>query len=248
MVPVAGLAFGTSLDAPGPSSARPVSVVDALRRQAIRRSGVDVEMDLGNDEETSDDEVDAWEGTADEAGKNIVTWLRRKAGKATNYTVAVCRDKIYVTKVNGVTAATKLMGELKEHIEENGIEQSFNIYLCQRYQPSQPSNHAEMCVVAALGRSKLSSVTFFECTSPCCDYCAAFLAHYNVPNTSPGGKPASQAGWLHPFERLAFGTQLGDHATQVQELKDYLDDDETELVIGKTVSTSPQKNQYDHWL
>jgi hypothetical protein len=245
-VPIAGLALGTALDGPeqrGGPAARPGSVVEALRRQAIRRSTKDVEMDLGNDSEDESDE----EVTAEEAAQDIVVWLRAKAGKATNYTVAVCRDKIYISKVNGVTAVAKLMRELKVYIQAQGIDKLYDIYLCQKYNTSQPSNHAEMCVVAAIGRSKLRSITFFECTAASCDYCDAFLAHYKVPNTSPENDPASQAGWTHPFDRVAWGTQLGDHKAQVKELGEYLDDPDVDLTIGRVIGTKPA-GRCDHWL
>jgi len=148
-----------------------------------------------------------------------------------------------------VTAATALMWDLRDRIEERGIDQTFRIYLCQKYAPGQPSNHAEMCLVGAVGAANLNNITFFECTSPSCDYCDTFLDHYNVPNTSPDGEPASQAGWVHPFARVAFGTQLGDHATQVQELAAYLDDTDTaELVVGRTITTAPRQGRFTHWL
>jgi len=254
-VPIAGLALGTSLDEPGQlggPAARPGSVVEALRRQAIRgqtirRSGTETTMDLSEDEEElSEEELEPWEGTVDEAGDDIVKWLRKNAGKATNYTVAVCSGHIYLTKVNGVTPAAKLMGQLREHIQDNGIDQVCNIYLCQKYNTSQPSNHAEMCVVAAIGAANIGNITFFECTAASCDYCGAFLAHYDVPNTSPANDPASQAGWTHPFQSLFWGTQLGGHKAQVDELKAYLDHG-TAPRIGRVIGTAPA-GRYVLWL
>lgn len=244
-VPIAGLAVGHSPDGCerlGGPVARPGSVVDALRRQAIRRSGTDAVMDLGSDSEDESEDM-----TAEEAGKDIVVWLRGKAGKATNYTVAVCRDKIYISKVNGVTAATKLMRDLKVYLEAEGIDKLYDIFLCQKYNASQPSNHAEMCVVAAIGKSKVPSITFFECTAASCSYCDAFLAHYKVPNTSPANDPASQAGWTHPFDKVAWGTQLGDHAAQVKELEGYLADPDVDLTIGRAIGTKPAGRSV-HWL
>ncbi len=261
-LPIAGLALPGPLAVPGPlgpariAAAGPISVVDALRRQAIRRSSMAVTMDLGNDhdsemeeEEEEDEEREqaSWEGTAEEAGQNVVAWLRKKAGGGTNYTVAVYNDDIYITKVGGVTKATKLIKELKTHIETEGIENGRDIYLCQTYNSSQPSNHAEMCVLAAIGEANLGSITFLECTSPSCDYCAATLTHYGVPNTSPDGEPASQAGWTHPFQKVAFGTQLGDHRTQVAELKAYLADTGAKLTVGKTIGTPPS-GRCEKWL
>jgi len=257
-VPIAGLAFGSSLDGPGQlggPAVRPGSVVEALRRQAIRgqtirRSGTEVTMDLSEDEpeqsEEELEELEPWEGTVDEAGDDIVKWLRKNAGKATNYTVAVCSGHIYLTKVNGVTPAAKLMGQLREHIQDNGIDQVCNIYLCQKYNTSQPSNHAEMCVLAAIGSASVGNITFFECTAASCDYCDAVLEHYDVPNTSPANDPKSQAGWTHPFQPLAWGTQLGAHKTQVDELKAYLDKG-TAPTIGRVIGTVPA-GRYDLWL
>jgi hypothetical protein len=245
-VPIAGLAFASSLDGYerlGGPVARPGSVVEALRRQAIRRSTRDVVMDLGSDSEDESDE----EMTAEEAANDIVVWLRAKAGKGTNYTVAVCDDEIYISKVNGVTATTKMMQDLKVYIEAEGIGDLFNIYLCRTYNTSQPSNHAEMCVVAAIGKAKFRSITFLECTAASCDYCAAFLAHYKVPNSSPENDPASQAGWTHPFAPVAWGTQLGDHNAQVDELKAYLKDPDTDLEIGMKITTKPAGRR-DHWI
>jgi hypothetical protein len=248
-VPVVGLVFGTPQhDQLGGPIARPGSVVEALRRQAIRRSGTDTAMDLGEEstEDDSEEEPEAWTGTVDEAGADIVGWLRDEAGNATNYTVAVCGTDIYITKVNGVTAGTALMGELEDHIKENGIDQVYNIYLCQKYNTSQPSNHAEMCAIAAIGLANIGNITFFECTAASCDYCDAFLAHYNVPNTSPENDPASQAGWTHPFQALAWGTQLGGHAAQVAELTAYLDHG-TAPRIGRVITTAPA-GRCTHWL
>lgn len=212
-------------------------------------------MDLDSDhdddseieEEAEEGEQASWEGTAEEAGKNVVGWLRKKAGGGTNYTVAVCNDDLYITKVGGVTKATKLIKELKTHIETEGIEDGRDIYLCQTYNSGQPSNHAEMCVLAAIGEANLGNITFLECTSPSCDYCAATLTHYGVPNTSPDDEPASQAGWTHPFQKVAFGTQLGDHRTQVAELKAYLADTGAKLTIGKTIGTAPS-GRCEKWL
>lgn len=229
-VPVAGLVFGTALDGPGRLSGpigRPGSVVEALRRQSIRaqvirRSSTAVVMNLDQSTEDETEIPAAWEGTAKAAGQSIVGWLREEARNDSNYTVAVCNGLIYISKVGGVTADTELMGGLREHIKESGIDQRFQIYLCKSYVPSQASNHAEMCVVAALGPANLNNFTFFECTSPSCAYCAVFLGHYGVPNDSPAGDPASQTGWIHPFRPVAFGTQLGPEAPQVQELKSYL--------------------------
>ncbi|MDQ1740314.1 MAG: hypothetical protein QOE53_1966 [Pseudonocardiales bacterium] len=246
-LPIAGLALGqpVSLGTGLPSVAEPLPVIDALRRQVIRRSSETITMDLGSEDD--DDEVAAYEGTAEEAAAHLVSWLRGEAGDATNYTVAVHDDDIYISKVNGVTSATALMIELKAEIEEHGIEQSFNIYLCQKFNTSAPSNHAEMCVLAAIGEANVGEITFLECTAPSCDFCAATLTHYGVPNTSPDGEPASQQGWVHPFVRLSFGTQLGDHQTQVTELTDYLADPTTTLVLGRTTGTVPS-GRSTHWL
>jgi hypothetical protein len=244
-VPISGLVFGAAPDGYeqlGGPVGRPGSVVEALRRQAIRRSAKDIVMDLGNDSEDESDE----EVTAEEAAKDIVGWLRGEAGKATNYTVAVCRDEIYISKVNGVTSTTKLMRDLKVYIEKQGFGQLYDIYLCQKYNTSQPSNHAEMCVVAAIGKSRLRRITFLECTAASCDYCATFLAHYKVPNSSPEYDPASQAGWTHPFAPIAWGTQLGDHKAQVDELEAYLKDPDTELEIGRVIGTNPE-GRCDKW-
>lgn len=252
--PIAGLALPGPLALHRSAGARPTSVVGALRRQAIRRSGKAAVMELGSDhddsemeEEEEEEEAPSWEGTAAEAGKNLVGWLRAKAGDGTNYTVAVCSDDIYITKVNGVTGTTKLIQELATHIESEGIQDGRDIYLCQKYNSSQPSNHAEMCVLAAIGEANLASITFFECTSPSCDYCAETLAHYKVLNTSPEGAPASQMGWTHPFQPIVFGTQLGGHSAQVAELKNYLKDPQTRLTIGRATSTAP-KGRSTKWL
>lgn len=251
-LPVAGLALavqpgwlgtGMSVDA------EPLPIVDALRRQVIRRSSETVTMDLSSEEEESeeDDDDSAFDGTAEEAAASVVSWLRDQAGDATNYTVAVYDDDLYISKVNGVTSATALMGELKTEIEEQGIDQSFDVYLCQKFNTSAPSNHAEMCVLAAIGAANVGQITFLECTAPSCDFCAATLTHYGVPNTSPDGEPASQQGWVHPFVRLSFGTQLGDHRTQVTELTSYLADPTTTLVLGRTSGTAP-RGRKTKWL
>jgi hypothetical protein len=237
-VPVTGLALGVppGLPSTGPV-AEPLPVVDALRRQVIRRSGVDAAMDLGSD---SEDEVAAFEGTAKKAAAILVRWLRRKAGDATNYTVAVYDDDLFIAKVNGVTSATDLMGDLEVEIKKHGIEQTYNIYLCQKFNTAAPSNHAEMCVLAAIGEANADEITFLECTAPSCDFCDAVLRRYGVPNSSPDGEPASQQGWVHPFTKLSFGTQLGDHKTQVAELEAYLEDPTTELAVGRTTGKEPE--------
>lgn len=258
-LPVPGLVLGSE---PGshtaiPSVDEPLPVVDALRRQVIRRSSTDVTMNLDSDndsgsgseavDEEFDEEVAAFDGTAEEAAAIVVKWLRGEAGDATNYTVAVYDDDLYISKVNGVTSATALIGELRTEIEDNGINQSFNVYLCQKFNTSAPSNHAEMCVLAAIGQANVGQITFLECTAPSCDFCAAVLAHYGVPNSSPDGEPASQQGWVHPFTTLSFGTQLGSHKTQVRELRAYLQDPATGLVLGRTTGKAP-KGRKTKWL
>lgn len=248
-VPIAGLALGAEPGSYGigiPLAAEPMPVVDALRRQVIRRSSSSDSMDLGSDDE-QDDEVSAFDGTAEEAAAVLVRWLRGKAGDATNYTVAVFDDDIYISKVNGVTSATALMGELETVIVERGIEQGRDIYLCQKFNTAAPSNHAEMCVLAAVGEANADEISFLECTAPSCDFCAATLARYGVPNSSPGGEAASQQGWVHPFEPLGFGTQLGDHKAQVRELKAYLDDPMTAIVLGRMGGTAPS-GRMTKWL
>lgn len=262
-LPVAGLVYGASPDGQLDSPvATPGSVVEALRRQAIRRSSKAAAMVLDSDEESehsehseseqseqSDEEPDPWAGTAEEAADDIVIWLRRRAQGDTNYTVAVCNGHIYISKVNGLTVRTDLMDDLQGHIEAEGIDQSFRLYLCKKYAPSQPSNHAEMCVVAALGPANLNNITFFECISPSCDYCDTFLSHYGVQNTSPGGEPASQKGWTHPFQPIAFGTQLGDHATQVAELENYLADPaNTVFRVGRRYTFRTKQGECKRWL
>jgi hypothetical protein len=139
------------------------------------------------------------------------------------------------------------MGQLKTEIQDNGIDKSFNVYLCQKFNTAAPSNHAEMCVLAAVGEADVGDITFLECTAPSCDFCAAVLTHYGVPNTSPDGEAASQQGWVHPFQTLSFGTQLGDHAAQVTELTNYLADDTTPIVLGRTTGTAPS-GRMTHWL
>lgn len=236
-VPVAGLALGSRPDPADPSVSEPLPVVDALRRQVIRRSSGEVTMDLGG--EDPDDEILPFGGSAEDAAAGLVHWLRGKAGDATNYTVAVYDHNLYISKVNGVTSATALMGELKGEIQTNGIDLSFDVYLCQKFNTGAPSNHAEMCVLAAIGEANAGTITFMECTAPSCDFCAAVLGHYGVPNTSPDGVPASQQGWVHPFQTLSFGTQLGAHGAQVTELTNYLADPETAIVLGRTTGKAP---------
>jgi hypothetical protein len=260
-VPVAGLVFGASLDGPGQLGgpiARPGSVVEALRRQSIRgqtirRSSGGVVMNL-EDESTSDDpertieEPAAWAGNANQAGQNIVGWLRREAKKAANYTVAVWDDDIYISKVNGVTSKTRLMQRLKKHIEDNGINQVCAVYLCKKFSKDLPSNHAEMCVAAAIGEDNLPQTSFLECTAASCDYCRVFLAHYNAPNSSPASDAASQEGWIHPFQRLAWGTQLGGaHDAHVRDLADHLKHPATKPKLGMDVGPAPQAD-YEKWL
>jgi hypothetical protein len=103
-----------------------------------------------------------------------------------------------------------------------------------------------MCVLAAIGSANLGNITFFECTAASCDYCDAVLEHYDVPNTSPANDPKSQAGWTHPFQALAWGTQLGAHKAQVDELQAYLDHG-TAPTIGRVIGTAPA-GRYDLWL
>ena len=66
---IAGLALPGPLNsrhvAKASAAARPISVVDALRRQAIRRSSMAVTMDLGSDhDDDSEIEEEAAEGQA----------------------------------------------------------------------------------------------------------------------------------------------------------------------------------------
>jgi len=260
---IAGLALPGPLHsghlATASAAAPPISVVDALRRQAIRRSSAAASMNLGNDhdddsemeeeEQKQEEEEEAsWEGTAEKAGEMLVRWLGEKAGGGTNYTVAVCSGDIYIGKVSGVTKKAALMEELKTYITEKGIEVKWNILLCKSFNTSLGSNHAEMCVLAAIGEKELGKITFFKCTSKSCVYCAETLRHYRVTNSSPVGEAATQVGWAHPFKPIAFGSQMGgDKAAQVAELRAYHADTGAKLTIGKTIGTAPS-GRCEKWL
>lgn len=259
---IAGLALPGPLHsghlATASAAAPSISVVDALRRQAIRRSSAAASMNLGNDHDHDEDhdddsemeeeEDDGWDG--DDAGRDLVRWLGKKAGSGTNYTVAVCSGDIYISKVGGVTKEDGVIKQLEPYIKEQGIERGRDIFLCRRFS-KLPSNHAEMCVLAAIGAKKLANITYFACTSPSCDYCAETLKHYGVSNSSrTDEEPASQTGWAHPFKAAAFGTQLGGtHAELVEELKAYLANDKVKLKYGKSNTTDkPSSGQCDEWL
>jgi len=212
--------------------------------RAIRRSSQSVDIDMGSEEEMEEqedqeeEEAEDWGRTAEEVAENIVVWLRENddGEQSSNYTVAVLNSQtIYISKVNGVTAQSQLIKDLgeqvvenAEHLEEDGI----SLRLCQRYNTAVGSNHAEMCVLAAIGLANIDQITFFECTEASCDYCRAFTDHYNIINSSPDNDTSSQSAWAHPFAPWSFGTQIEDnHDNQVAQLR---------TLLGGTPPSRPQ--------
>lgn len=217
----------------------PLRYLVSLPAMSIRRSSIDQDMDLDDDydeeheqdhDEDVEDDEPAWGTEADDIAQNIVVWLRAndKGAQSSNYTVAVAGNTIYIAKVNGVTAKTALIGRLGAAIvqntgdlEDDGVE----LRLCQRFNTAVGSNHAEMCVLAAIGEANIGNISYFACTEASCDYCAAVCTHYDIDNQSPKRDPKSQQGWTHPFLPWSFGTQNDNsHANQVKELTDLLDD------------------------
>jgi len=175
------------------------------------------------------------------AAAKIINWLIDNGyGGDSNYTVGVTQsDNLIIAKVNGVGAGDKAIRALKPVVEEEGWHKDRFIYLAKKFDTSVGSNHAEMCILAAM-RGKL---TYMLCTNDNCDFCSAALVTYGVPSGNPGGGK-SQQGWSHPFYPLRYGTQISQVVTvqkQAQELARLsADPKESDVKIGSWGVTAPR--------
>jgi hypothetical protein len=181
------------------------------------------------------------------AADGIIQWLNSNGyGGDSNFTVGVTvNGNLILSKVNGITAEAKAMKELKPVIEEEGWHVDRYIYLAQKFNTAVGSNHAEMCILAAIGRGNL---TYMKCTNPNCDFCAAALKTYNVPSGNSGGGK-SQQGWTHPFYPIFYGTQIGGVKAQVTELKGLGQDPEKKQIkLGTWGVSLPSGGKYTQWI
>lgn len=157
--------------------------------------------------------------TGQQAADAIVNWLNAQGlGGASNYTVGVMTGtgNLVLGKPNGLAKAPKSkdMLALQKQIVAAGWNVGRSIYTAQKFTGDGASNHSEMCVIAAAGAGNLS---YIICTASNCPFCAAQIAHHNIPNGNAGlGK--DQMAWVHPTEPIAYGQSSGKLAAQLAEL------------------------------
>ena len=153
----------------------------------------------------------------------ILQYLKNNMPLDSNYCVAALQyGDLIISKVNGVTAATSAINGLQEMILEQGLHENRDIYLAQKYNTEMPSNHSEMCILAAARMLKMK-VLSMGCTGPNCPYCAAMLSHEGVPSANEIAT-RQQIGWAHPWENLFWGSSVNNQKVNVQvaDLKRYL--------------------------
>ncbi|WP_049557366.1 hypothetical protein [Nonomuraea sp. SBT364] len=158
---------------------------------------------------------------------SLVEWIAgKKFGTTTNYTLAIVGDDLWFTKSNGLGGVTgEGPGAIVDEIESRGLNTDRLVCVAGAF-CDNVSNHAEMCILAAVGEEKLSSIKYLKCCAPVCDFCKVVLDHYKIDYSfrpaQRGGDTvtdaASQQGWRHPFLPIGFGTQSGDTAKQLQVL------------------------------
>ncbi|TQS27016.1 hypothetical protein [Microbispora sp. KK1-11] len=185
--------------------------------------------------------------TATEVAKTLVGWIRDQTWSGVNnYTVAVYRDNdLIISRVKGIPGLeSQGAQEIVRYIQAQRMNLGRAIYFATAFTSGDgaASNHAEMCILAAVGAGNLSDITFMLCSAANCKYCKMLLAKFKINNgnaTGPDGK--SQQGWYHPFVPLRFGTQMGTEADQLKELQKFLNGEIT-LKDTKTgqVAQSPK--------
>ncbi|MFF5209690.1 hypothetical protein [Streptosporangium sp. NPDC000396] len=151
-----------------------------------------------------------------------MTWIADQPfSKNSNFTVAVYgANDLIITKVGGITDKADAAQQIFAEIKSQSMHTGRRIFLAQSFTTDgSVSNHAEMCILAAVGAE---NITYIRCTAPNCKFCKETLQAYKVNNGNAGpldGK--SQVGWRHPFLRISFGTQLpGTPDQQLDELKE----------------------------
>jgi len=165
----------------------------------------------------------------------------------TNYSVGVLSNgDLIISKVNGVTAATAAIENIRATIERTGLANGRRIYLAQSFNTSVGSNHAEMCIIAA-AKEIGANLEIIYCTGPHCGFCSAMMDTTRVDKGNQAGND-HQMGWAHPLVPLSYGQQVNpDTESQLAELKKLPETPRKEEVkLGKWGFTNP-RGKYKQW-
>ncbi|MFD7747772.1 hypothetical protein ACFV2V_24135 [Streptomyces sp. NPDC059698] len=163
----------------------------------------------------------------------MLAWIKREmdpsrmvdvAAQEANWTVAITVEgAMIVSKVGGVTSGTSNVPALSLWIQDQAWWPDLSgLYLAKKFTKDGVSNHAEMCILAAVDSLEMS-VAKMGCASDNCEACGHVLIwdgtdSLNDMSTSP------QQGWVHPRGRMGLGLQVNDQwAKQILELDKFND-------------------------